>query len=114
MSRKMTKSEEMVGRHLPPMPKYIDVIMAGHVSDSDADKFCGKMTPLDSWLKPAHRKARSNGWLKFGISFGKGAEIWFLTERGEPEAIAAKARVDAAYLARSQWARECASAWRAA
>lgn len=110
---RMTPSEQMVGRRLPPPPKHIDTVMANFVSNSDAAQFCGKMTPIGRWLKPAHLKARRSGWIETGISFGRGMEIWFPTERGKPEALAAAARVKEIETARMQWFRECYAAFAA-
>jgi hypothetical protein len=102
--RNLTHNEALVGRRLPPYPKHIDTYLARYVKADSS--FCGKMTPAEPWLRPAHKKARANGWIRFeGLSFGKGMEVWFLTEKGETEAAAAAARVRDAMEAREQWAR---------
>jgi DNA-binding transcriptional regulator PaaX len=108
--KKLTWSEELVGRKLPPEPKHIDSLMADYVKADGT--FCGRMEPGDRWLRPAFTKMRKNGWVKASIlSFGKGATIYFLTERGEPEALAAKDRVRAAKEARAQWSHDWKAAW---
>jgi hypothetical protein len=104
-------SEQLVGRHCPKDAPYIDQIMAGYVKEDGS--FCGRMEPVDRWLRPAFTKTKRKGWVKASIlSFGKGATIFFLTERGEPEALAAKARVIAAREARRQWSMDFNEAFR--
>ena len=103
-------SEELVGRPVPKDSPYIDHIMAGYVKEDGT--FCGRMEPGDRWLRPAFTKAKRNGWVKASIlSFGKGATIYFLTERGEPEALAAKERVKAVRETRRQWSEDWKAAW---
>ncbi|NNH56941.1 hypothetical protein HLI01_08985 [Rhizobium laguerreae] len=109
--KKLSWSEEIVGRPLPKDSPYIDQIMAGFVKADGA--FCGRMEPGDRWLRPAWTKARRAGWVKHsGLGFGKNAGIWFLTDRGETEALAAKARVTATKEARTQWSRDFTEAHR--
>lgn len=111
MAKKMTWSEELVGRKLPKDSPYIDQIMAGFVRADGT--FCGRMEPIDRWLRPAWKKCRRAGWVKSsGIGFGKNAVIFFLTESGEAEAKAAKDRVTAVREARAQWSRDWNEAWR--
>jgi len=110
MAKKMTWSEEMVGRKLPPEAKYIDTIMAGFVRDDGT--FCGRMEPGDRWLRAPWKKCVRAGWVKSsGIGFGKNAVIYFLTVRGEVEALAAKERVVATRKARDQWSADWTAAW---
>ncbi|MEB2845956.1 hypothetical protein [Endobacterium cereale] len=110
--KKMTWSEELVGRKLPADAKYGDVLMAGFVREDG--KFCGRMEPIDRWLRAPWKKCRRAGWVKASaLSFGKNATIYFLTERGEAEALAAKERVRAAREARAQWSRDWTVAWQA-
>lgn len=111
MAKKMTHSEQLVGRRLPPLPPYIDQFMASFVKPSG--EFCNRMTPGDSWLRPAHAKARKNGWIRHsGLSFGKGMDIWMLTEMGQAEASAASYRVIIANLDRAEWSRELMQVYR--
>jgi len=108
---KLTYTEALVGRRLPPYPKHIDTYLARYVQTDG--NFCGKMTPGETWLRPAHKKARQKGWVRFeGLSFGKGLEIWHLTEKGQAEALASADRVKAALEARTQWGRDLDEAYR--
>lgn len=104
-------SEQLVGRPCPKDAPYIDQIMAGYVKEDGS--FCGRMEPLDRWLRPAFTKMKRKGLVAASIlSFGKGATIFFLTERGEPEAVAARQRVIAAREARHQWGKDFNEAYR--
>lgn len=110
MAKKMTHSEQLVGRRLPPLPSYIDQLMASFIKGGE---ICNRMTPGDSWLRPAHARARKNGWIRHsGLSFGKGMDIWMLTESGYEEAWSASYRVAAANLARAEWSRELMQVYR--
>lgn len=105
--RPMTPAETMVGRRMPPPPRHIDTVMASFVT---ADGFCGRIEPDESWLRPAHKKARRAGWLTYsGMSLKfqgdrRSSGLWYLTPTGEKEALEAKARKDAAEAARREWA----------
>lgn len=94
MARKpLTPSESLVGRRLPPDSTYFEQIMSGFVKEDGT--FRGKFEPADSWLRPAHRKARKEGLITLGlkIGFGKGpaAGLYYLTDKGEAVATAARA-----------------------
>ena len=100
----------MVGRRLPPERPHIDGYMAGYVR---GDGFQGRFTPDDSWLKPAHLKARRAGWIRHsGFTLrmqgerGNGGGLWHLTEKGEAAALDAHARVMETKEARNLWARD--------
>jgi hypothetical protein len=87
------------------MPKTIDEVLAGYVKPDGT--FCGRFRPEGSWTYAAFSTIRRNGWVKAsGLSFGKGMELYFLTDRGEPEALAAKERVRLVREARVQWRRD--------
>lgn len=104
-------SEQLVGRPCPKDAPYIDQIMAGYVKEDGS--FCGRMEPVDRWLRPAFTKMKRKGWVSASIlSFGRGATIFFLTERGEPEAAAAKERVTAVREERRQWSQDFNEAYR--
>lgn len=110
-TKKLTWSEELVGRKLPPDSKYIDQLMAGFVRVDGT--FCGRMEPIDRWLRTPWKKIRRAGWVSHsGLSFGKTAGIFFLSERGEAEALAAKERVTTAREARTQWSLDWNAAWK--
>lgn len=112
MAKKLTWSEELVGRKLPADAPYIDQIMAGFVRADGT--FCGRMEPGDRWLRAPWKRCVRAGWVKSsGIGFGKGAVIYFLTDRGEAEAVAARARVNAVRDARNQWSLDWKAAWAA-
>lgn len=105
MAKRMTPSEEMVGRRLPPYPKHIDTVMAGFVRDGE---FRQCLPPSEDFLKPAFRQARKKGWLRatnLGISFmGSRAEYyWQVSDKGQPEALAAAERVATRNAERKQW-----------
>lgn len=111
MARPMTPAERLVGRRMPPAPRHIDTVMASFVTDEG--KPHGRMAPDESWLRPAHLKARRSGWIRHsGVTLkmqgerGNGSGIWHPTERGIVEAVAARARVRAAEAARREWAKE--------
>lgn len=104
MAKPMTWTEQIVVRRLPPLPSYFDQMMAGFVKPDGT--FCGRMSPVERWFAPAHRKARKAGFLYFSISFGKGADIWVLTDRGKPVALEAKVKVNRMNEARAEWSRE--------
>lgn len=109
--KKLSWSEELVGRPVPKDSPYIDQIMAGYVEEDGT--FCGRMEPGDRWLRPAFGKIKRAGWVESSFGFGKGAVIFFLTERGKPEALAAKERVRAVREARVQWSADWNTAWAA-
>lgn len=110
--KKLTWSEELVGRPLPKDSPYIDQIMAGFVRTDGT--LCGRVEPGDRWLRAPWKKCVRAGWVKSsGIGFGKGAVIYFLTDRGEVEAAAAKARVTAVREARTEWSLDWKAAWAA-
>jgi hypothetical protein len=112
MSKPLNRSEQLVGRRLPALPSNFDTYLKAYVKEDGT--FCGKMTPSDSWLRPAHRKARTSGLVRFsGVTFGKGAEIWFLTPKGEIEATAARSRWRAAMDQRAAWGCDWNTAFRA-
>lgn len=111
MPRPMTPAERLVGRRMPPAPRHIDTVMASFVTEDGTSH--GRMAPDESWLKPAHLKARRSGWIRHsGVTVkmqgerGSGSGVWFPTERGVVEAMAARERVKAAEAARREWARE--------
>ena len=107
MPKAMTKSEKIVGRRLPNIPRHQDTLMAGFVKSVNDETFCGRMPPNKKWLQPAHRKAKKEGWIEFsGVSFGQGMEIWTLTERGKSVALEAAKKVNEIREARAQWSRE--------
>lgn len=110
--RKWTDSEMMVGRRLPPLPSYKDTLMAGFVKERDCldageDVFCGRMDPMETYLKPAWKQMRRAGWVRYTGFLG----IWFLTDRGQVEAIAAYDRCKLANKKRDQWGSDCRKAW---
>ncbi|XKM40359.1 hypothetical protein A4U53_030995 [Rhizobium ruizarguesonis] len=103
--KKLSWSEQICGRPCPPMPKIVDEVLANYVKADGA--FCGRFRPEGSWTYHAFTTIRRNGWVEASaLSFGKGMELYFLTDRGEPEALAAKERVRAAREARVQWSRD--------
>jgi hypothetical protein len=111
MARPMTPAERLVGRRMPPAPRHMDTLMASFVTDDGTSH--GRMAPDESWLKPAHLKARRSGWIRHsGIVFkmqgerGSGTGLWFPTDKGISEAVEARARVKAIEEARREWARE--------
>lgn len=104
--RKMSPAEQRVGRHLPKDATYLDQLMAGFVKEDGTAS--DRMTPSDSWLKPAHKKARQKGWiraspLKISIMGSKPIAIWYPTETGLEEAKAARLRVQEARERRQKW-----------
>lgn len=106
----MTPAEEMVGRRLPPEASRLDQLLTRHVAADGT--FCGRLPPDESWMKAAMLKARRTGLLRHGglsIRFDgdrKASGVWYLTEKGEAEAMLAKARVEAAGAARRKWSRD--------
>lgn len=110
--KKLSWSEELVGRKLPKESPYIDQIMAGFVKADGT--FCGRMEPGDRWLRPAWSRIKRAGWVEPSFGFGKGMVIYFLTERGKPEGVEAKGRVVSVCEARAQWSRDFAAAHDAA
>jgi hypothetical protein len=106
-----TYSETIVGRKLPPEASYKDQLLAQFVRPDG--NFCGKFNPTESWYRNAWKKLRIEGLIRqAGISFkmegerGNGSTLWYLTEKGEREAVLAKSRVKQAELDRKQWSRE--------
>lgn len=79
----------------------------------DDGTFCGRMEPSGRWLRPAFTRIKRRGWVEASFGFGKGAVIFFLSDRGKPEALAAKERVKAVREARRQWGVDWNEAWRA-
>ncbi|PZP69512.1 MAG: hypothetical protein DI604_17905 [Delftia acidovorans] len=105
MKKQPTWSETLVGRRLPKDSPYVDQIMAGFVRTEGS--FCGRMEPIDRWLRAPWKKCVRAGWVKSsGFGFGKGAIVYFLTDSGEAAAAAARSRVDAVREARNQWSRD--------
>lgn len=109
--RPMLPSERLVGRRMPPRRPHIDALMASFVKADGT--FAARMNPDESWLKPAHLKARRKGWLRscrltirMQGERGPGMSLWELTEAGQIEAVEAKARHVAAEEARNQWSRD--------
>lgn len=106
----MTPAERMVGRRLPPEASRLDQLLTRHVSSDGT--FCGRLPPDESWMKAAMLKARRTGLLRHGglsIRFEgdrKASGVWYLTEKGETEALLAKTRVDAATAARMAWSKD--------
>lgn len=110
MLRPMTPMEQAVGRRLPGYPKHIDTVMARWAEDGETPTKA-RLSPSEEWLRPAFRKAVKIGWLRntrHGITFmGSRPDFLFMaTEKGFPEAKAAKTRVDAINEARAEWARD--------
>lgn len=104
-------SEKLVGRRMPARRPYIDALMAGFVKPDGT--FAARMNPDESWMKPAHLKARRRGWIRscrFSIRMqgerGPGMSLWELTETGQVEAVAARTRHLEAEDARARWARD--------
>jgi hypothetical protein len=89
--------------------------MAGFVDDGGAIR--GRAEPAESWLRPAHRRARKLGWIRLGMKISiEGARpggIWFPTEKGEIAAREARERTRACAEAREAWARDFLAAHRA-
>ena len=117
--RALLPSEKLVGRRMPPAHSHIDTIMSGFVAPDGT--FRTSMNPDESWLKPAHLKARRAGWIRscrFSIKFtgdrGPVMSLWELTETGKAEALAARERRTAAAAARAEWCRDHQAAFRAA
>lgn len=110
----MTPSEQLVGRRLPPLPRHIDTLMAGFLAEDGTPR--GRFEPSERWLRPAHVKARRNGWIRLGarIGFGSGrpAGIWYPTEAGVLAAREAAERVAGAHAARRDWALDFRKAHR--
>ena len=116
MARKpMTPAEQLVGRRLPPHPTYFEQIMSSFVRADGT--FCGKLEPAESWLRPAHRKARKEGLIKLGvrIEFGKGpaAGLYYLTDKGKEVATGARATCVEKRAARAAWGVDFQAAWQA-
>lgn len=116
--RAMTPSEKLLGRRMPAYPTHLDTLMASFIRDDGTA--CGRMAPAESWLKPAHRKARRNGWIRRGAVIAtsgmKSSQegIWYLTETGQVEARSARARVLDSRDARRAWSRDFLAAKQAA
>ena len=110
----MTPAEIKVGRRLPPIPKWIDVLMAGFVNNDGS--FCGRVAPSEPWLQRAHLKARRFGWIRAGylISFmgSRPKPIWFLTQAGKMEATEAVARLEERRRLRAEWSSDLSEALR--
>lgn len=111
MARKkpMNHNEVMVGRYYPKDPKHLDTVMSWFAGSDGELK--NSFPPIDSYLKPAFKQARRNGWVrstKFGLSImgSKPDMLWELTENGKPEAIAARQRVDAIKAAQKEWGED--------
>lgn len=116
--RTLLPSERLVGRAMPPAHSHIDTVMSGFVAPDGT--FRPSMNPDESWLKPAHLKARRAGWIRscrFSIRFagarGPVMSLWELTETGKTEALAARERRNAAEAARAEWCRDHQAALRA-
>lgn len=107
----MTPAEQLVGRRLPPPASHLDTLLASFVKIDGT--FCGRLQPTETWLQPAHRKARKSGLIKHsGMSVGFSprkndqAGLYFLTTIGEAAASGAKARVIQRESERRQWASD--------
>ncbi len=109
MPRKpMTPAEKLVGYRLPREASYRDIVLSCFVMSDGT--FSLSSEPLDSWLRPAHRKLRKDRLIyidhKMTIMGGKPFGIYRLTERGKSQASEARARVEAAREARREWTRK--------
>lgn len=107
--KSMNHNEEMVGRYFPKHPKHLDTVMAWFAG-ADGE-FKDSFPPDESHLKPAFKQARRNGWIRstrFGLSImgGKADFLWELTDKGKPEALAARERVDAIKAAQKEWGED--------
>jgi hypothetical protein len=112
--RKLTPAEQLVGRALPKEATYRDQLMAAFVKEGGIG--CGRMTPSDHWLRPAHKEARQKRWIEaapvaFSIMGSKPVSIWYLTDAGLEEAKAAKQRVQDARERRRAWSLEWKAVW---
>lgn len=116
MARTRLPSEEIVGRPKPKDASYRDQILAGHVKSDGS--FCGRTNPSERWLIPAFTRLQKDGMLRMGIGLSFGARrgkkdgIWYLTERGEKEAVIARERVDAAKSATRAWSEDLVRAYK--
>jgi DNA-binding PadR family transcriptional regulator len=104
--RAMTPNERLVGRHFPKEPRYLDLLMAGFLKEDGTP--CGRMEPSESHLRPAHKKAKKQGWIRaspvaISLMGSKPSYIFYLTESGIEEAKAAKQRVLENHEQRRQW-----------
>ena len=115
--RKLTPSEQLVGRHRPAEPPHRDRILARFIGPDGAVK---RSTSPESWENAAFRKLRQQGMVKLfmrvgfaGARMGVHDGVWEITERGEPEARAARARVDVIEAARRAWTQDFQAAWKA-
>lgn len=116
--RPMTPAETMVGRRLPDEASRLDQLLASYVKSDGS--FCGRMAPDESWMRAAMLKARRSGLVRHGGltirmegERGPGSGIWYLTTKGEIEAVKAKERTEAAMRSRHDWARDHQQAYRA-
>lgn len=118
MPRKpMTHSEQIVGRRIPPNPTYFEILMSGFVKEDGS--FVGRFEPSESFMRPAHRKARKEGLiraagLKVGFGSGRGASLFSLTERGKKVAVAAAEICAAKRADRHVWSTDFSKAYKAA
>jgi hypothetical protein len=115
----MTPAEVLVGRRLPREASRLDQLLASYVKTDGS--FCGRMAPDESWMRPAMLKARRGGLVRHGGltirmegERGRGTGIWFLTPKGEIEAVEARKRVVAANEARRIWSDEWLQAFQTA
>lgn len=117
-ARGMTPAERLVGRRLPAPPRHLDTVLASFVKEDDT--FCGRIEPSERWLRAPHLKARRTGLIKHsGMGFKFEGDrtpggLYYLTPKGEPLALAAKARIAAIEAARRDWARAHSEAIRQA
>ena len=112
MAKPMTWSESIVGRRLSPYPKHLDTVMNMYWHNGQA------FPPIDTYLRPAFRQARKNGWIRrtrFGLSImgGKAEYMWELTERGKVACSEAHERFVAAHTARELWGKDFNIAYKA-
>jgi len=118
MVKKMTASELLVGRRLPSLPAYRDILLGGFVKGDGT--FCGKFEPTDSWLRPAFKRIRQKGLVRAGFalsisvgrSTGRPHHIFYLTEKGEAEARLSAEKVKRINEDRRQWSLDFREAHR--
>lgn len=115
MARRLTPSEELVGRRLPALPSARDRLLAGFLNGDG--KPVGRANPAclaERDLVAAHTKLRKEGLIRMGLRLSLGGPlqkndgIWYLRdgESALQEAQAARGRVSARDEARKRWARD--------
>lgn len=113
----MTPAEQMVGRKMPKEANYRDQLLAGYVKPDGT--FCGRSNPNERWFAPAFSKIKKELLIRMGlrISFGgrlgKNDGVWYLTEKGQKEAVLAAERVQAIKAARQAWVKDFQAARKA-